>query len=107
MRCKLVCEGGVSRAPKLHFCNIGVKLQNLLHGCRAARFDQPTHLVTILRCGRREDHQPEAAEHFGWFTHLASVDLPCSSAWTRETPGWEPAGVGLIADVDNAYDFEG
>ncbi len=43
----------------------------------------------------------EAAEHFGWLTHFASLDMPASSAWTRATLGWEPTGPGLIEDLTN------
>lgn len=43
----------------------------------------------------------EAAEHFGWLAHFASLDMPASSAWTRQTLGWEPTGPGLIEDLSN------
>jgi nucleoside-diphosphate-sugar epimerase len=43
----------------------------------------------------------EAAEHFGWLAHFASLDMPASSEWTRKTLGWEPAGPGLIEDLRN------
>jgi len=41
----------------------------------------------------------EAAEHFGWFAHFVGLDMPASSAWTRETLGWEATGPGLIEDL--------
>jgi len=41
-----------------------------------------------------------AAEHFGWFGAFAAMDLPASSAWTRERLGWRPEGPGLIADLE-------
>jgi hypothetical protein len=41
----------------------------------------------------------EAAAHFGWLAMFATLDLPASSAWTRERLGWEPSGPGLIADL--------
>ena len=44
----------------------------------------------------------KAGEHFGmFFGHLATMDMPASSAWTRETLGWAPAGPGLIEDLTN------
>ncbi len=43
----------------------------------------------------------KAAEHFGWLTHFASLDMPASSEWTRKTLGWAPAGPGLIEDLSN------
>lgn len=44
----------------------------------------------------------KAVEHFGpFFGHFVTVDMPASSAWTRETLGWEPTGPGLIEDLTN------
>lgn len=42
----------------------------------------------------------KAAEHFGWMAMFAGMDMPASSAKTRETLGWSPTGPGLIADLD-------
>ncbi|APG05856.1 NAD-dependent dehydratase [Luteibacter rhizovicinus DSM 16549] len=41
----------------------------------------------------------EAKEHFGWLAMFIGMDLPASSAWTREVLGWHPTGPGLIADL--------
>ena len=46
-----------------------------------------------------------AADHFGWFAHFASIDVPASSKWTREVLGWEPREKGLIADLDGTHYF--
>ncbi len=43
----------------------------------------------------------EAVEHFGWLGPFAGMDLPASSASTRERLGWEPQGPGLIEDLRN------
>jgi nucleoside-diphosphate-sugar epimerase len=43
----------------------------------------------------------KAGEHFGWFAHFATLDMPASSEWTRKTLGWEPTGPGLIEDLTN------
>ncbi len=43
----------------------------------------------------------KAAEHFGWLTHFATLDMPASSEWTRKALGWEPTGPGLIEDLTN------
>ena len=41
-----------------------------------------------------------AGEHFGpFFGHAATMDMPASSEWTRNTLGWEPTGPGLIEDL--------
>ena len=47
----------------------------------------------------------EAAEHFGWFAHFASIDAPSSSEKTRQELGWRPMQPGLIADLDGAGYF--
>ena len=44
----------------------------------------------------------KAIEHFGpFFGHVAAMDMPASSEWTRKTLGWEPTGPGLIEDLTN------
>lgn len=47
----------------------------------------------------------EAAAHFEWFTHFASIDCPSSSKKTRDALGWETKGVGLIEDINTAGYF--
>lgn len=42
----------------------------------------------------------EAAAHFGFLGRFVAMDLQGSSAQTRETLGWNPAGPGLIADLE-------
>jgi nucleoside-diphosphate-sugar epimerase len=42
----------------------------------------------------------EAAEHFGWFSMFAGMDVPTSSERTRALLGWAPTQPGLIADID-------
>jgi nucleoside-diphosphate-sugar epimerase len=48
----------------------------------------------------------EAGEHFGWLAAFVGFDMPASSALTQQRLGWRPTGVGLIADLDHARDFE-
>jgi nucleoside-diphosphate-sugar epimerase len=43
----------------------------------------------------------KAAEHFGWFSHFAMLDMPATSERTRKTLGWDPTGPGLIEDLRN------
>jgi nucleoside-diphosphate-sugar epimerase len=44
----------------------------------------------------------KAVEHFGpFFGHVATIDMPASSEWTRKTLGWDPAGPTLIEDLSN------
>ena len=44
--------------------------------------------------------EPRPPEHFGWFAKFAALDMPASSAHTREVLGWQPRHPGLIADID-------
>lgn len=46
-----------------------------------------------------------AAEHFGWMAGFARMDLPASSALTRERLGWTPTGPGLLADLEQGGYF--
>jgi nucleoside-diphosphate-sugar epimerase len=48
----------------------------------------------------------EAAGHFGWISHFASIDCPASSAQTREQLGWRATHASLIADIDRPNYFE-
>ena len=41
----------------------------------------------------------EATGYFGWLAPFAGYDMPASSAKTREWPGWNPTGPGLLADL--------
>ncbi len=41
----------------------------------------------------------QAAAHFGWLGMFVGMDLPASSAWTRQRLGWKPEGPGLIEDL--------
>ena len=43
----------------------------------------------------------EAAAHFGWLGAFAGMDLPASSALTRDRLGWTPVGPGLVEDLRN------
>jgi nucleoside-diphosphate-sugar epimerase len=49
----------------------------------------------------------QAAAHFGWFAMFAGIDAPASSQWTREHLGWQPKQIGLLADIDQPYYFNG
>ncbi len=53
-----------------------------------------------------ESRDPKDAEaHFGWFTMFAGMDVPASSARTRELLGWAPNGPTLIEDMNEAGYF--
>jgi len=43
----------------------------------------------------------EIEAYYGHFAHFATMDLPATSDWTRQTLGWAPTGPGLIEDLQN------
>ncbi|MEV5510152.1 SDR family oxidoreductase [Streptomyces orinoci] len=47
----------------------------------------------------------DAAGHFGWLGSILAIDVPTSSALTRELLGWQPTGPGLIADLEEGHYF--
>jgi nucleoside-diphosphate-sugar epimerase len=47
----------------------------------------------------------QAAGQFGFLAHFLALDLPTSSARTRELLSWEPSGPGLVADLDRGHYF--
>jgi nucleoside-diphosphate-sugar epimerase len=42
-----------------------------------------------------------AAEHFGWFSHMAAIDCPSSSKWTQDHLNWQPTHPTLLVDIEN------
>lgn len=48
----------------------------------------------------------EAAGHFGWLAAFVGMDMPASSAQTRQRLGWQPTGPGLLADLERMRYFE-
>jgi nucleoside-diphosphate-sugar epimerase len=44
-----------------------------------------------------------AMDHFGWIGAFFALDIPASSAITRQRFGWEPTGIGLIEDLGAHY----
>jgi nucleoside-diphosphate-sugar epimerase len=48
----------------------------------------------------------EAAAHFTWFTHFASIDGPTSSQQTQKRLGWQPTQKGLIEDIEQGTYFK-
>ncbi|WP_431237502.1 SDR family oxidoreductase [Mycolicibacterium aichiense] len=44
-----------------------------------------------------------AMDHFGWIGAFFSLDMPAGSAATRARFGWQPAGIGLLDDLERHY----
>lgn len=58
-------------------------------------------VATGLRLSVVPISQDQAAAHFGWFAMFAAMDMPASSAITRERLGWRPSGPDLLTDLKN------
>lgn len=48
----------------------------------------------------------DAMEHFGPIGGFVSLDIPASSAITRELLGWQPTGPSLLEDLDQGHYFK-
>ncbi|MFC5861518.1 SDR family oxidoreductase [Acidicapsa dinghuensis] len=47
----------------------------------------------------------KAQAHFGWLAMFSGLDMPASSALTRQRLGWNPTGPTLITDLENMRYF--
>jgi nucleoside-diphosphate-sugar epimerase len=47
----------------------------------------------------------QASDHFGWLGTFFSLDVPASSAITRELLGWRPTHQGLLEDLEQGHYF--
>ena len=50
--------------------------------------------------------QDESGEHFGWLAGFLGMDVPVSSALTRELLGWQPTHAGLLDDLGQGHYFQ-
>ncbi|WP_199747759.1 hypothetical protein [Actinomadura sp. WAC 06369] len=108
---------GANRWPSVHRLDAArlfrLALEGAAPGTRLhAADDEGVPLRDIASViGRRLDvpvvgvPRGEAAAHFGWIGFMASLDLPASSALTRERLGWKPEEVSLLADLEDGHYF--
>ncbi len=59
--------------------------------------------LNVLVVGKSPE---EAADHFGFLGFFLGLDIPASSAQTKERLGWRPTQPGLIPDLDHPRYFE-
>jgi nucleoside-diphosphate-sugar epimerase len=48
----------------------------------------------------------QAIAHFTWIARFFALDVPASSARTREQLGWQPPQPGLLSDLERGRYFE-
>ncbi|MEA1650667.1 SDR family oxidoreductase [Nitrospirillum sp. BR 11164] len=86
---RLVVERAEPNAKYHAVAEEGVAIRDIVEAI-GRRLDLPVKSVT----------REEAPAHFGWLSMFAGLDMPASSAWTREVLGWRPTGPGLISDLE-------
>jgi hypothetical protein len=63
--------------------------------------------ITRLRRPPSVSQSPDqAAAHFGWFARFAAIDMLAASERARAELGWTPTQPGLLAELDQRYDFK-
>ncbi|MBZ4324090.1 SDR family oxidoreductase [Streptomyces huiliensis] len=109
---------GANRWPAVHLLDAAVLFRLALESAPAggrlhgvAEEGVPFHGIASLvgrRLGlpARSLSGAEAATHFGWLTPFVGLDVPASSALTRERLGWRPVRSGLLADLEEGHYFE-
>ena len=102
---------GMNRWPAAHVLDVAKLYQLALEkGEAGARYHAVTEegiavrdIAQVVGAGLQLEvvslSQEEAMQHFGWLGMFAGMDLPASSAWTRNHLGWNPTGPGLIDDL--------
>jgi nucleoside-diphosphate-sugar epimerase len=110
---------GSNRWPAVHRLDAArLFVQALEHGSAGARYhgvaDQGVATKDIAAVIARRLNVPlvsrsaeAAAAHFGWLGRFFALDVPASSALTRERLGWQPLQPGLLADLDHGRYFGG
>lgn len=102
---------GANRWPAAHVLDVaGLYALVLDKGQRGARYhavaeegiavrDIAQVIATRLDLPMVSLPPEQAPAHFGWFAMFVTLDMPASSARTREELGWRPTGPGLLADL--------
>jgi nucleoside-diphosphate-sugar epimerase len=80
--------------------------RSVLHGSAeegVAIGDLAAALGRRLDLPARSVSPDDADAHFGWLGGLVGMDIPASSAVTREALGWTPTGPTLLDDVEAGH----
>ncbi len=88
---RLALEGGEPGSAYMAVADEGLPMRDIAEAI-SRRLGVPTGSVS----------QEDAQAHFGWLGMFSGVDMPASSAITRDRLGWRPSNPGLIEDIDTA-----
>lgn len=98
----LNCWSGVHRLDAARLYRLALE-QGVTEAVYHAVADEAVPFKEIASAIGRQLNLPVEArprEHFGWFATMAGADMAASSARTRTLLDWQPAGPGLLADID-------
>lgn len=104
---------GTNRWPGVHRFDAAVLFRLALENAPAGTVlnavdDEGVPIRTIADIiGRHLDIPVRSmpTEHFGWLGGFLALDVPASSAVTRERFGWAPTGPNLVEDLDKGHYF--
>lgn len=65
--------------------------------------DIAARIATRLQIPTSSCPSAKSAKHLGILANFVGADNPSSSDWTRQSLGWVPEQVGLLADMDAHY----
>jgi nucleoside-diphosphate-sugar epimerase len=92
---RLVLEKGVAGARYHGAAEGGVPFKDI-----AAAIGRRLNLPVVVKT------PAQAAEHFGWFAHFATIDNRVTNEHAREVLGWAPSQLGLLEDLGQPGYFE-
>lgn len=72
----------------------GIEFRNI-----AEAIGKGLNLPVISKTGK------DAEDHFGWFTHFASINCPSTSTKTRQAVNWQPTRSTLLEDLAAGFYF--
>ncbi len=85
---RLALEKGVADTPYHAIADEGVPMRDIAE-IIGRQMNVPVASIPL----------EEAGAHFGFIAMFAGMDMPASSALTRQWLGWKPVEIGLIADI--------
>jgi nucleoside-diphosphate-sugar epimerase len=96
------CWSGVHRLDAARLYRLALE-QGVTEAAYHAVADEAVPFRQIATVIGRRLGLPVAArprEHFGWFAMMAGADMAASSRRTRALLDWQPAGPGLLEEID-------